>query len=279
MGSNIILDDNALEKLLLFIQKEAGITFDKEKLKRLERKIVAVMQEFGFEAFSPFYHQLRFKRDAKLKEALINAITINETYFWREYEQFHILVDDILVQYLQKGLLGTLRILVAPCSSGEELYSIMIAILESKENIIEHLNIELLGIDIDSQMIQKAQKGLYSERSVQKLPKDLRERYFTKLGRMYRIDEALIKGANFKHANIFDASLESKLGHFDIIFSRNMLIYFNDNDKKKVFKQFYKLLKDDGVLFLGHADANKIEKQYFQPLHFHSHIYKKMLLK
>ena len=269
---NIELTPDELEKLAHYLQKSIGIHLDSAKLKRFQRKIESIFTTRNIQDFSTFYHRLRFQNDEQLKQELMNAVTVNETYFWREHEQFEILAEDIIPKFIKTEKLNTIRILVAPTSSGEELYSIMLAILD-RGTLIEKLNIELVGIDIDSKMIQKAKAGLYTQRSVEKLPDHLRKSYFTKLANLYKIDEHLRSSANFMQANIFDEQFIKKMGQFDIIFSRNMLIYFNDSDKQKCYTIFYDALKPKGFLFLGHADANNINKKIFTPYKKGFHIY------
>jgi chemotaxis protein methyltransferase CheR len=275
MDKKMHLNDSELQKLAIFLQKRVGIVMDKQKLQRFSRKIEAVLIKYNFKDFSSFYHTIRFHKNENVIQDLINAITVNETYFWREHEQFKILTQEILPKFIQKGMLPKVRILVSPCSSGEEVYSIMIAILEA-EDLIEKLNIEIIGIDIDSEMIQKAKNGLYTKRSVEKLPILIQQKYFTQHDGLYKIDKMLREAATFFHANIFDSGLEERLGYFDILFSRNMLIYFNMADKRRAFDSFYKLLRLNGYLFLGHADANHIDKNIFLPLYPARHIYKRV---
>ncbi len=274
--NSIDLSLEELKKIASFVHKQTGVFLEDEKLKRFKRKIENILIKNNIQNFSNFYHKVRFQKDEKLTQELINAITINETYFWREYEQFVILCKEILPNILENSYSTPhIRILVLPTSSGEELYSIMLSILEDN-NIIHKANIELLGIDIDSQMIKKAKQGLYTKRSIEKLPKHILEKYFKKIGNFYQIDKRLIKYANFLNANLFDPNLTARLGTFDIIFSRNMLIYFNQNDKKKALEIFHNLLKKDGVLFLGHADANGIDKNRFKAVKSGFHIFKKI---
>ncbi len=275
--NKIDLSIEELRKIGTFVHNFAGVFLEDEKLKRFKRKIEDIIVKNEIKNFSNFYHKIRFQKDENLIQELINAVTVNETYFWREYEQFEILCEEILPAILKnrRENMPHIRILVLPSSSGEELYSIMISILE-ENSIIHKSNIELLGIDIDSQMIQKAKRGLYSQRSVSKLSKKLIDKYFTKIGNFYQIDKNLLKNANFLKANIFDSNLAIKLGTFDIIFSRNMLIYFNQADKAKAFEIFYNMLQKDGHLFLGHADANGIDKTKFKPVKSGFHIFKKI---
>ncbi len=274
MDKKIInLTQDELEKLARFIQKEFGIFLNNEQLKRAQKKIQNLIAEHNFKNFTSFYHQIRFTKNERLKQALVNAITINETYFWREHEQFEVLAFEALHEFKKHN--RPIRILVAPSSSGEELYSMMFAILE-EQSIIQKYIIELIGIDVDSNVIQKAKKGVYSKRSVEKLPKRFLERYFTQKGNLFELDVSLRQHVTFLQGNIFDTHFTNKLGTFDIIFSRNMLIYFDLTQKKEAFDTFYKMLHPHGLLFLGHADSNELDKNQFKPYKSGFHIYKKI---
>ncbi len=274
--NNVELSIEELRKLAHFVHKETGVFLDDEKLKRFKKKIQNLLEQHNFNNFSNFYHQIRFARNPELIQELFNTITVNETYFWRENEQFEILIKNVLPKFINKSVqqMPRVRILVLPSSSGEELYSIMLALLD-EDNIIHKANYELVGVDIDSRMIQKAKEGLYTKRSIEKLPKYLLEKYFHQEGKLYRIDEKLRRFPNFIQANIFDPQLPIKLGHFDVIFSRNMLIYFQQSEKKKAYEVLYSLLNDSGYLFLGHADANGIEKEKFEHFTNSFHVYRK----
>ena len=274
MAATLTLE--ALERIAALVKKRIGVTLEAGKLQRMRRKIEGVMHKHGYEDFHAFYHALRFKHDEALIQELLNAVTINETYFWREHEQFEICCQKLLPEYVaQKGADEKIRFLVAPCSSGEELYSIMIALSEEK-TILERTPVEMVGIDIDSSMIEKAKRGLYTRRSVERLPAHLQQKYFTQVGDYYRILPEFTEVATFLVANIFDETLPDRLGQFDFLFSRNMLIYFNHEEKRRCFDQLYKLLKPGGYLFLGHADSNGIDKTRFQPLGLGSPIYRKV---
>lgn len=273
-NNKINLTQEQLKKIAGYIQKEGGISLDKNRLMRFKRKLENVFIQNNITNFQDFYHRLRFKKDTHLKQEVFNAITINETYFWRESDQFEYLTNILLPTYIIQNKLQNIRILTSPCSSGEEVYSIMFTILENKE-VFNRLNIELIGIDIDSMMIEKAKRAVYTKRSIEKLPKKYLQKYFQKINSFYHLDNKLRNYASFLQGNIFDTNFINKLGKFDIIFSRNMLIYFSDKDKQKAFEIFHKLLKLNGILFLGHADANKIDHKIFTPLKTGLHIYKR----
>ncbi len=273
MDSKTELSLEDMKRLAGFLKKEIGITLDEDKLKRFTKKIELLLKRHGIESFSSFYHKIRFAKDEVLLQELINTVTINETYFWREHEQFIFLAREILPQIAKEK--DRIRILVAPTSSGEELYSIMFAILE-EGSVIHNNDIEMVGIDIDSNVIRKARVGLYTKRSVEKLPKGLLEKYFTQKGEYYQIDPMFPRSAKFMQANIFDPGIKQRLGRFDIVFSRNMLIYFDKAEKQKVFELFYEILVPNGFLFLGHADANGLDKKRFMPVAKGMNIFKKI---
>ncbi len=273
-NNKINLTQEQLKKIANYIQKEGGILLDKNRLMRFKRKLENVLIQNDIKNFQDFYHRLRFKKDVHLKQEIFNAVTINETYFWRENNQFDYLANILLPTYITQGKPQNIRILTAPCSSGEEVYSIVFAILENRE-VFNNLNIELIGIDIDSFMITKAKRAIYTKRSVEKLPKKYLKKYFKEINSFYHLDRKLRNYANFLQGNIFDTNFINKLGKFDIIFSRNMLIYFNDNDKQKAIEIFHRLLNSNGIIFLGHADTNMINHKLFIPLKTGLHIYKK----
>ncbi|WP_457750199.1 CheR family methyltransferase [Sulfurimonas sp.] len=274
MDSKIELSLHELHKLADFLHKNTGIFMEEQKRLRFKRKIEDIFTKHDIDNFNHFYHQLRFVHNEELLQDLINAVTVNETYFWREHEQFRILTKEILPQMVTPHSLRHIRILVAPCSSGEEIYSIMLSILDA-EDLLEKFNIEIVGIDIDSNMIQKAKKGLYTQRSVEKLPLHLLHRYFKKIGEFYQFDQELINMVQLKKLNIFEDGIVKKIGTFDIIFSRNMLIYFNKENKQHAFETFYILLKNNGYLFLGHADVNGLDKRLFQTTPYRFQVFQK----
>jgi chemotaxis protein methyltransferase CheR len=184
----------------------------------------------------------------------MNAITVNETYFFREKDQFEVLVNNILPE-LHKRIPSNkpLRILSSPCSTGEEPYSMILHIVE--ENVIvNERDIEVIGIDIDSTVIERAKQAKYTERSVHAIPKNILNKWFKKKALGYDLGDDLHGSVDFQVVNIFDKAAMRKLGKFDVIFSRNMLIYFDDASRKEVAMTFYDMLNPGGYVLLGHAE-------------------------
>lgn len=237
-----------------FLYRKTGIYIDDKKQDSFIKKLAPYLEENGYENFRSFFHNLRFGNNQSFIQDVINLITVNETYFYREKHQFESLIDIVLPKMHQKKPEGdTIRILCAPSSSGEEPYTIALNLLD-EGTILSQRDIELVGIDIDSKIIKKAKKGTYNKRSTQFVPNHLLKKFFTVDGSDFNIDAMIKNAVNFKVTNIMDKNQIRQLGKFDVIFSRNMLIYFDDESRREVGVTFYDLLKPDGYIFLGHAD-------------------------
>ncbi len=253
--SNILSKENFL-KMSEFIYRKSGIFLEEDKhFDKLSKYVQNRAQELEVDNFRKYFFILRFDdKSGEEFQELMNAVTVNETYFFREKEQFEVLANKILPE-LHKRLPASkpIRILSSPCSTGEEPYSMILHILE-EANIVEKRDIEVVGIDIDSTVIEKAKKAKYSERSVHAVPKGLLAKYFKKKSLGYELIEDLQGSVDLKVANIFDKEQMRKLGKFDVIFSRNMLIYFDDASRKEVAMTFYDMLDQGGYVLLGHAE-------------------------
>jgi len=242
-------------KFLTFLNIQTGIFIERDKFESLyQKKLEKFIKEKGFNSFKEFYKKLVFSKDDNLLQEVINLFTVNETYFFREKYQFDTLINYVL-PYLDeiRPKSESINILCAPVSTGEEIYSITILLLE-EGNLIKKRDFLLLGIDIDSKVIQKAKDGIYSKRSVSKLPSELIAKYFDFDGKFYHLKPVVKNAVNFKVVNVLDKYALKRLGMFDVIFSRNMLIYFDEKSKREVIANFYSILKDNGYLFLGHAE-------------------------
>ena len=251
-----MLNPGNFAKLAEFIYRKSGIFLEESKhYDKINKFVLARTSELNLDSFRKYFFKLRFEdKDASEFQELMNAVTVNETYFFREHEQFEVLINDVL-PYLHKVRPANepLRILSSPCSTGEEPYSMVLYLLE-EAGLIEERDIEIIGIDIDSNVIKKAQNGKFSERSVHAIPPVQVQNYFKKVGMSYQLIDDLVGAVEFNVVNIFDKSALRNLGKFDVIFSRNMLIYFDDASKKEVAMNFYDMLKPEGYVFLGHAE-------------------------
>lgn len=251
-----LLNDENFLKMTDYIYRKTGIFLELEKhFDKLAKYIDARAKVIGADSFRKYFYTLRFDdKDGSEFQELMNAMTVNETYFYREKEQFEVLVDRILPElHASKPKTAPIRILCAPCSTGEEPYSVILHLLE-EARLIEERDIEVVGIDIDSTVITKAKAAKYSERSVHAIPPGVLAKYFKKRTLGFDLIEDLVGTVDFKVSNVFDKTNMRQLGKFDVIFSRNMLIYFDDASRKEVAMTFYDMLNVGGYVLLGHAE-------------------------
>jgi len=251
-----MFNEGNFSKLSEFIYRKSGIFLEESKhYEKISKYVIDRVAELELDDFRKYFFRLRFEdQNGSEFQELMNAVTVNETYFFREHDQFEVLVNDVLPELDKKRSKDEpLRILSAPCSTGEEPYSMVLYLLQEAE-LIERRDIEIIGIDIDSNVIKKAQNGKFSERSIHAIPADQVQAYFKKTGMAFSLIPDLIDAVDFRVVNIFDRAAIRDLGKFDVIFSRNMLIYFDDASKKEVAMNFYDMLKPEGYVFLGHAE-------------------------
>ena len=253
---NNILSKENFAKMGEFIYRKSGIYLEDDKhFDKLNKYIAKRSVELGFDNFRKYFFKLRFDdKSGEEFQELMNAITVNETYFFREKDQFEVLVNRILPElHSRMPSSKPLRILSSPCSTGEEPYSMILHIVE-EGNVVEERDIEVVGIDIDSSVIKKAKSGKYTDRSVHAIPKNILNKWFKKKTLGYELSDELQGTVDFQVANVFDKTQMRKLGKFDVIFSRNMLIYFDDASRKEVAMTFYDMLNPGGYVLLGHAE-------------------------
>ncbi len=246
-------DMGEANKVLDAIKSEFGLDYSKQEY-IASKKIQRFMIKNDFYNFNDF--QQAVMSSIELKNELINMLTVGETYFYREYNQIKTICRYIKNRYFTK-------VLSAPCSSGEEVYSILLALKESDIHIPS--NFRITGIDINTKALEYAKKGCFRERSVSYLDDRIINAYFTKCENEYCIDSYFKQFARFYHQNIFDIDIK-RYDKFDVILSRNMLIYFDDKQKKEALEIFRNLLSVDGILLLGHADIS------FEPNGFEKHM-------
>ncbi len=257
-------------KLRDYIYRKTGIYLAEEKH---YNKIAKLLEKRGashnLKTFRQYFTYLRFEdKDGSLFQELINSVTVNETYFFRENYQFEALVYQVLKKVAKHTPIErAIRILSAPVSTGEEPYSIAIHILE-EGNIVAQRDIEIVGIDIDSHCIEKAKRAVFNQRSLHAMPEKIVKKYFTQRGDIFELSRDIAEAIHLEVANVFDKEQMRKLGKFDIIFSRNMLIYFDEASKKEVAMTFYDMLRPNGFIFLGHAEYMSRIVSVFTPCKF-----------
>ncbi|WP_042422116.1 CheR family methyltransferase [Comamonas granuli] len=195
------------------------------------------------------------ERSAGEFQELVNLLTINETYFFREPEQIRLLVHRLVPRLLARnGGQGRLRILSAGCSTGEEPYSLAIALLEHYGEAAAQW-FTLVGADIDSRALARARAATYSDFSFRGVPEALRQRYFERTRQGWRLAPAVRRLVEFHECNLLDPPREPALQGCDVIFFRNVSIYFDLPTRRRIQQHLAQLLKDDGILVIGVAET------------------------
>jgi len=253
---DIVLSKEDFEKFREFFYEKTGILFDESKRYFVDRRIIERMKATGYDNFKSYFIAIKYDISGKELQNLINALTVNETYFFREEYQFQAMVENMLPEITSRKKPGErIRIFSIPSSTGEEPYSIAIYLLEYWKDI-DKWDVEIVSADIDTNALEAAKQGVYSTRSVQNLPKPILQKYFTPLkDGYYKITDDLINAIEFKKANIINSIEMLKFRNFDIVFCRNLLIYFDDLSRKKAAENLYNAMNPGGFICLGHAES------------------------
>ncbi|MGD9807477.1 MAG: protein-glutamate O-methyltransferase CheR [Deferribacterales bacterium] len=259
-GTIKIKDDEFVE-LKDIIYKNAAIAFADSKKYLIENRLSKRLQELNFSSFKDYIYYLKYDpKKREEMEVLLNQVTINETYFLRERAQMDHMIKNVIPDLIAKGK-RSIRIWSAACSSGEEPYSI--AMLLNEAGLFAKANIEILATDINTEVLGIAQKGLYRTISFRGVPPAIQQKYFTKDGFTFKIDPMIMSKVKFFQGNLLSPMINAKVGRLDVVFCRNVLIYFDIPAKQKVIETFHKALGVPGALYLGHSETlNKISDAF-----------------
>jgi len=229
--------------------------FTETKRYYVERRVVDRMTVTGTTGFEPYFARLRADMDGEI-EQFVNTFTINETYFYREEHQLTCLTSELLADRLKTKPRGQpIRIWSVPCSTGEEPYSIALWLLENWQHVDEH-DIEIVGSDIDTDAIASARAGVYGKRALMRLPRPVVDRYFVPTGvDTWQIVSDLRDSVHFTRVNIVDRVETRAHGQFDVIFCRNVLIYFDDLSRRTAAENLFENLYPGGFICLGHTES------------------------
>ncbi len=239
-----------------FFYRKTGLYFEEGKRYFVDKRLLARMAANGHETFRSYFAFMRFQASQQELQQLINLLTVNETYFFREEYQFQCMVNSVLNEVLRHHPGNRpLRIWSMPCSSGEEPYSIALYLLEYWPPI-KNTDVEIIASDIDSNILNAARRGLYSQRSVQHLPDRIRRNYFKSLpDQMFQLNDDLRESVDFTKVNLTDPMDTRAYRNFDLIFCRNLLIYYDDTSRRLAVEALFDALDPGGFIFLGHSES------------------------
>jgi chemotaxis protein methyltransferase CheR len=239
------------------VRSHCGISFTEDTRFLLERRVVRRMRELSITSLSAYQYELRHeaRRDGELAQ-LIDELTTNETYFFRERSQLRALIGEVLPEALvarrERGG-GPVSIWSAGCSSGEEPYSVVIMAREA--GFDPERDLRVYASDISRRMMKRARAGSYRETSFRETEPALRAKYFEEKDGSWTVSDAVKKCVDFIHLNLMDRSRIALLGAMDVILCRNVIIYFDIDTKREVIGTFEEKLRPGGHLLLGHSES------------------------
>ena len=259
------------------LQKHSGLHLPPEKEYLLTTRIMPLCKTLGFETLEDYTNHLRDTHDIAGIKTVAEAMTTNETSFFRDIKPFNALKNEIFPFYLtHRAATRKLRIWSAACSTGQESYSMAITLYDMAADF-DGWAVSILGTDIADHVLQKAQQGHYNNFEIQRgLSMPLVVKHFAQDNGNWSVRDHLRKYVRFKKFNLLDNP--AVLGAFDIIFCRNVLIYFNAETKLQVLKNLYAALPEDGILVLGSCENVMSERSGFFPVQNMHGFYTKKLL-
>ncbi|MBO5291576.1 MAG: protein-glutamate O-methyltransferase CheR [Lachnospiraceae bacterium] len=214
------------------------------KEKQMKRRIDTLIAKHRIVGYDKYIELI--KNDKERFEEFVNYLTINVSEFYRNPDQWEVMDKQIIPELIQK-FGKNLKIWSAACSTGDEPYSLVMALSRH----IPLNQIKIYATDLDKQVIAKAKVGLYAEKSVASVPADLKQKYFTKVGPSYQISNEIKARVEFKEHNLLKDTYPT---NYNMIVCRNVLIYFTEEAKDAVFRKFYQSLAPGGVLFIGSTE-------------------------
>lgn len=278
LGLQVIrIKDEEFYELTDIIRNHCGIIFRKNKQYLLEYKLTPRLKELNFNSFSDYIYYLKYPSPNKHEmQKLINLVTINETYFFREKNQIVYMIRNAIPELIKKGK-KSFKIWSAACSTGEEPYSI--AILLKEFSLLSKYNFEITATDVDTDVLEKAKSGIYKKTSIRNSNDEKSIiKYFEIQNQNYYLKNEIKSVVKFMYLNLIENGIINNLGKMEFIFCRNVLIYFDVEMKKRVAELFYRILDDDGYLFLGYAETlSKVTDKFILTNFPEGSFYKKRL--
>ncbi len=265
---------------LRYIHDATGIALDESKAYLVENRLAALLEAERCATFGELYFRVRAERGTALRRKVVDAITTRETFFFRDQNPFDALrfkiLPDLIDRKTRAGIAGPgqdlpIRIWSAACSSGQELYSIAIVLREVLGDCAGY-RIRLIGTDISDEAIARASYGAFSGFELERgLTPDQRERYFARHGDTWRVRDDLRAMATFEPVNLMQDF--SRLGVFDVIFCRNVAIYFREADRASLFRRMARNLETAGALIVGATETVTTLCPEYTPKRYHRTVY------
>ena len=262
----IQLTDKEFEQIYKMVREQYGINLEKKR-NLIQSRLQSTLNNKGLDNFSDYFKLLVANKDDELTNFL-NNITTNHTFFFREKDHFDLLSKTILPEITGDNKHTNFNIWSAGCSSGEEVFSIVMTIIQYLGFRAPMWNGKLLASDISRKVMAKAQNGVYTDEHLRGIPSEYVRRFFKPnlADKTYTLKEEVLKHVNFQYLNLM--SQFPYTNKFDVIFCRNVMIYFDNETRTKLVAKFHKALKPGGYFIIGHSEtlnAIKNDFTYIKP--------------
>jgi chemotaxis protein methyltransferase CheR len=241
-----------------YILEKSGIFFAENKMYLVKNRLAKRMGELQIKTVRDYYYHVKYDLSMREFNRLMDLVTTNETSFFRNEPQLLAFSDEVLPLIINEKMktsgLKTIKIWSAGCSTGEEPYTIAMIILEKIKSTVGW-SVEIIANDISEEVLQKARLGEYNGITLRNVSKEMLDKYFVQLGDMYRVKPEVKMMVKFSHVNLNDPRQISMMNNVDVVFCRNVMIYFTDDVKRQIVRGFYNSLKPGGYYFIGHSET------------------------
>lgn len=275
------ISDEEFVQLRDFIYQQCGIFIAENRKYLVENRLSNRIKDLNLKSYNEYYNFLRFDANRRNElNKLFEVVTTNETSFFRNPPQLEVFQKSVLTETLEqckKSGRKRLRIWSAGCSTGEEPYTLAIILHEVLKNDIRLWDIKITANDLSEAVLAAARRGAYNEYALRTTPKEIVDAYFTKEGNLYKINPMLKHIVSFGQINLSDKEQLKRVEKSQIVFCRNVIIYFDDEMKRKVINAFYDNLEPSGALLIGHSESlHNISRAFQLEHHKGTIVYRKM---
>ena len=260
----MVLQDTTFKQLRDFIYEKCGIFIPETKKYLLEKKLTTRLDQRHLSTFDEYLPYLRSSLNGDEIGKLFDAVTVNETYFFREPQQLDVFLNSVIARVIEQKGLRDIRVWSAACSTGEEPYTIAMMLMEKK--ICAKL--EIFGSDISGSVLDAAQKGVFGSYSMRNVAEPYLSKYFKKNSAGHELATIVKNVVKFMNINLIDEKKVRTLQGMDVIFCRNVLIYFDEKAKQKAVSLLYDSLRPGGFLIIGSAESLHNVTRAFKPVLF-----------
>lgn len=250
---NMPLAEATFKDIRDYIYDNSGIYITDSKKYLIENRLSRIIQEKKLPSFEDYLKLIKFSSNGNELTRLFDAVTTNETYFFREPQQLTVFTEGLLSKVLeQKKGVKKLKIWSAACSTGEEPYTLSIMLMEKR---LLPDKFEIYASDLSEGVLASAKKAVYNSYSVRNIPEPYLKKYFSNSGQSYALNDSVKNTVKFNKVNLIDNKNMASLRGMDFIFCRNVLIYFDTKSKQKVVSNLYDSLNPGGYLFIGQSES------------------------